>query len=111
MKLNYKNREFIIKVCENCTSYAQARKVSEILIKFAESKRIKKVVNEVVGEFNALCLCEVVGQNRESKFEQYSKELALKYIKAIDENDEKVYNMFKLNVERSMQNGNSIKHN
>lgn len=111
MKLNYKNREFIIKVCENCTSYAQARKVSEILIKFAESKRIKKVVNEVVGEFNALCLCEVVGQNRESKFEQYSKELALKYIKAIDDNDEKIYNMFKLNVERSIQNGNSIKHN
>lgn len=101
MKLSYKNREFIIKVCDDCTSYNQSRKVSEILIKFAESKRIKKVVNEIVGEFNALCLCEVVGHNRESKFEKYAKELALKYIKAIDEHDKNFYHKHMLYSERS----------
>lgn len=111
MKLNYKNREFIIKVCEGCNSYHQASVVCDILVKFAEQKRVKKITQDLILEFKSLCLCEVVGHNRESQYEKYAQELAINFIKAIDDDNEKVYNMFKLNVERSRQNGIYNKNN
>lgn len=93
MKLNYKNREFIIKVCEGCTSYNQASIVCGILTKFAEQKRVKKITQDVILEFKSLCLCEVVGHNRDYQYEKYAKELAINFMKVIDDNDEKIYNM------------------
>lgn len=111
MKLNCKNREFIIKVCEGCSSYNRASKVADALSKFAEQKRVKKITQEIILEFKSLCLCEVVGHNRESQYEKYAQELAINFIKAIDDENEKVYNMFKLNIERSRQNGIYNKNN
>ena len=98
MKLTYKNREFIIKVCEGCTSYNKAGKVVEILQKFAEQKRVKKIVQDAILEFRSLCLCEVVGHNIESHYEKYAMELAINYIRAIDEEHEKICNMIPKNL-------------
>ena len=93
MKLNCKNREFIIKVCEGCNSYHQASVVCGILTKFAEQKRVKKITQDLILEFKSLCLCEVIGHNRETQYEKYAKELAINFMKVIDDYDKKIYNV------------------
>lgn len=87
MKLNYKNRQFIINLCEECSSYSQASKIVEALTTLAEQKRIKKIVQDVLLGFKSMCLCEVVGSDRKTQYQKLAQELAFNFIKVVDESE------------------------
>lgn len=87
MVVTNKLREEIMATCIGVTTFEKAREASKRLTSFAEKHRVKRLVKDVLSDFNSNILCEVVTNNRSTSFEKLAIRLAYEFINAIQKEE------------------------